>query len=215
VKAFNVSKEQIAVARERAKREGLDQRVEFIEDDYRNISGRFDAFVSVGMLEHVGAENYENLARVIHRTIGDSGRGILHFIGRDRPHAFSPWIRKHIFPGAYVPALSQVMPIFEPWNFSVLDMENLARHYALTLEHWLARFEGAVDRVSEMFGDEFVRAWRLYLAGSLASFRVGALQLFQIVFAGSDCQRIPWTREHLYERPQAAKKEQKWFVATS
>jgi cyclopropane-fatty-acyl-phospholipid synthase len=215
VKAFNISKEQIAVARERARKEGLDHRVEFIEDDYRNISGRFDAFVSVGMLEHLGVEHYEDLARVIYRTIGDSGRGLLHFIGRNQPHAFSPWIRKRIFPGAYAPALSQVMPMFEPWNFSVLDLENLARHYALTLEHWLARFEGAVDRVSEMFGAEFVRAWRLYLAGSLVSFRVGALQLFQIVFAGSECQRIPWTREHLYERAQVAAKGQKWFVATS
>ncbi|MGB9402805.1 MAG: cyclopropane-fatty-acyl-phospholipid synthase family protein, partial [Candidatus Acidiferrales bacterium] len=92
VKAFNISNEQILFARERAKAEGLSHRVEFIEDDYRNISGGFDAFVSVGMLEHVGAENYEKLGRVIHRTIGDSGRGLLHFIGRNQVRPFSPWI---------------------------------------------------------------------------------------------------------------------------
>jgi cyclopropane-fatty-acyl-phospholipid synthase len=215
VKAFNVSKEQIAFARERAKAQGLDHRVEFIQDDYRNIPGRFDAFVSVGMLEHVGPDHYDDLARVIHRSIGDAGRGLLHFIGRNHPHDFSSWMRKRIFPGAYAPALSQVIPMFECWNFSVQDLENLARHYALTLEHWLARFEGAVDRVTGMFGEEFVRAWRLYLAGSLAAFRVESLQLFQIAFAGSQCRDIPWTREHLYEKSQTAQQGQKWFVATS
>lgn len=215
VRAFNISKEQIAAARERAKAEGLDHRVEFIHDDYRNVSGRFDAFVSVGMLEHVGPEHYADLSRVIHRSIGDSGRGLLHFIGRNRPREFSSWMKKRIFPGAYAPALSQVMPMFEPWNFSVHDLENIGRHYALTLEHWLVRFEGAVDRVTEMFGPEFVRAWRLYLAGSLASFRIGALQLFQVVFAGSQYKEIPWTREHLYARADSMQKGQKWFVATS
>jgi cyclopropane-fatty-acyl-phospholipid synthase len=215
VKAFNISEEQIAVAREHARAQGLEDRVEFIHDDYRNISGRFDAFVSVGMLEHVGPDYYGHLARVIHRAIGDSGRGLLHFIGRNRPHEFSTWMKKRIFPGAYAPALSQVMPILEPWNFAVQDVENIARHYALTLEHWLARFEGAVDRVTEMFGADFVRAWRLYLAGSLASFRVGALQLFQIVFTGSQCRNIPWTRKHLYGNLPASQRDQKWFVATS
>jgi cyclopropane-fatty-acyl-phospholipid synthase len=216
VKAFNISKEQIRIARERARQEGLADRVEFIEDDYRNISGRFDAFVSVGMLEHVGVENYPDLARVIHRSIGDTGRGLLHFIGRNAPRPFSPWMRKRIFPGAYAPALSQVMPALEPWNFSVLDVENLRLHYALTLEHWLSRFEGTVERVTAMFDPEFVRAWRLYLAGSLASFRVGALQLFQVVFAGSQCARMPDTREHLYaQRALPQKEQQRWLAATS
>ena len=213
VRAFNISREQIAVARERAKKEGLSDRVEFIEDDYRNISGRCDAFVSVGMLEHVGAENYPNFGRVIHRCIGDSGRGLLHFIGRNEPRPFSPWIRKRIFPGAYAPALRQVMDVFEPWDFSVLDVENLRSHYARTLEHWLARFERASKRVSEMFTPEFVRAWRLYLAGSLASFRTGNLQLFQVVFAGSKCRQLPSTRARLYVDQSPA--EPKWMHAVS
>jgi len=215
VKAFNISTEQIAFARRRSQEEGLDGQVEFIEDDYRNIHGRFDAFVSVGMLEHVGAENYEELGRVVHRTVGDSGRGLLHFIGRNQAHAFSPWMRMRIFPGAYAPALREALKVLEPWGFSVLDVENLRQHYARTLEHWLARFERAADQVSRMFGPEFVRAWRLYLTGSAASFRTGTLQLFQLVFAGRKCQRIPWTRAYLYAEPPAAKGRAKWVHAGS
>jgi cyclopropane-fatty-acyl-phospholipid synthase len=215
VKAFNISKEQISFARERAKRENLSHQVEFIEDDYRNISGHYDAFFSVGMLEHIGAEHYRDLGRIIHRAIGDSGRGLLHFIGRNQLCPFSPWIRKRIFPGACIPTLRQIMDVFEPWDFSVLDVENLRHHYARTLEHWLSRFEGSEDRVRKMFGSEFVRAWRLYLAGSIAAFRVGRLQLFQIVFAGLECRRIPRTRAHLYAESQPAIKEHKWIHARS
>ncbi|HYM07359.1 MAG TPA: cyclopropane-fatty-acyl-phospholipid synthase family protein [Terriglobales bacterium] len=215
VRAFNISREQILVARDLAAKEGLSGRVEFIEDDYRNISGRCDVFASVGMLEHVGVENYRELGRTIHRTIGDSGRGLLHFIGRNRPGTFSPWIRKRIFPGAYTPALSELTDLFEPWNFSVLDVENLRLHYARTLEHWLSRFEAATGQITKMFGPEFVRAWRLYLAGSTAAFRVGTLQLFQVAFAGPACRQIPWTRAYLYAKHNPAKEEPQWIRATS
>jgi len=203
VRAFNISREQIEFARTQAKMEGLAGQVEFIEDDYRNIAGRFDAFVSVGMLEHVGHENYRELAGVIRNAIGDAGRGLLHFIGRNRPQPFSAWIRKHIFPGAYAPTLREALEICERNNYAVVDVENLRLHYAKTLEHWLERYERAVDRVTEMFGPEFVRMWRLYLAGSIAGFRVGTLQLFQVVFAGAERREIPWTRAHLYTREGA------------
>jgi cyclopropane-fatty-acyl-phospholipid synthase len=215
VKAFNISHEQIQFAREQARREGLDRQVEFIEDDYRNISGQWDAFLSIGMLEHVGKDHYKDLGRVIDRAIGKSGRGLVHFIGRNYPHPFSPWIRKRIFPGAYAPALSELGDLFEPWNLSVVDVENLRPHYARTLEHWLSRFEASVGRISQMFGPEFVRAWRLYLAGSIAAFRTGSLQLFQILFAGANCQTIPWTRADIYEERQPERKEQKWMHAMS
>ena len=214
VRAFNISHEQIRHAQAKAKEQGLSGRVEFIEDDYRNISGRCDAFVSVGMLEHVGVEHYKELGKVIHRAMGNSGRGLMHFIGRDRPHTFSPWIRKRIFPGAYAPSLGQAMRVLEPYDFSVLDVENLRPHYAKTLEHWLFRFERSADRVREMFDPELVRAWRLYLAGSLASFRTGNLQLFQVVFAGSECRGMPWTRTHLYAAEEPVKQERKWMHAT-
>ncbi len=215
VRAFNISREQILVARRRAKELGLSQRVEFIEDDYRNISGECDAFVSVGMLEHVGREHYRDLGNIIHRSLAKTGRGLLHFIGRNHPLPFSTWTRKRIFPGAYAPALGEVMEVFEPWDLSVLDVENLRLHYAKTLEHWSARFEKSEQQISEMFSPEFMRAWRLYLAGAVAGFRVGTLQLFQIVFARTACQQIPWTRAHLYTKEQHEEPETKWMHATS
>ena len=151
VQAFNLSTNQIAYARERAAREGLADRVEFVEDDYRNVSGTFDAFVSVGMLEHVGLENYGDLGRVIDRTMGADGRGLLHFIGRNRPEPLNAWIVRRIFPGAYPPTLREVCAgVLEPQMLSVLDVENLRLHYAKTIEHWRHRFEASADSVREM-----------------------------------------------------------------
>ena len=198
VKAFNISREQLRHARERAREENLDHLVEFIEDDYRNASGKFDAFVSVGMLEHVGRENYSQLGSVIHRLIGDGGRGLLHFIGRREPGEFSRWIRKRIFPGAHAPTLREAMQVLEPFGYFVRDVEDLRSHYAKTLEHWLEQFDKASEKVIAMYGAEFERAWRLYLAGSIAGFTAGTLQLFQIVFSGAEFESMPWTRADLY-----------------
>jgi len=200
VRAFNISHEQIAWARQRAKREGLSGQVEYVEDDYRNISGQYDAFVSVGMLEHVGVKNYTMLGGVVQRCLGGRGRGFIHSIGRNRPAPLQPWIEKRIFPGGYPPALSEMARIFEPWDLSILDVENLRLHYAQTLRHWLALFEGANERVRSMFDEKFVRMWRLYLAGSIAGFATGSLQLFQVLFAPGESNDVPWTRAHLYER---------------
>jgi cyclopropane-fatty-acyl-phospholipid synthase len=200
VRSFNISKEQIAYAREWAAREGLTNLVEFVEDDYRNASapGGVDVFVSIGMLEHVGAGNYRGLGRLIGRLLKKEGRGLIHSIGRDRPERLNPWIDKRIFPGAYPPTLREMMDIFEPNGLSVLDIENIRLHYAQTLEAWLERYEQSVDKVRAMFGDTFVRAWRLYLAGSIAAFEEGKLQLFQAVFARSGMNRVPRTRAHVY-----------------
>ena len=198
VRGYSISREQVVWARRRAQELGLDQRIEFIQDDYRSISGKYDAFVSVGMLEHVGAEHYRQMGRVIHRLLEGSGRGLLQVIGRNQPRPFSNWVHKHIFPGAYAPSLRQVMDIFEPWNFSILDVENLRLHYARTLQCWLERFEDAASVVSAQFGPKFVNTWRLYLAGSIAGFRAGALQLFQVVFARGNYRALHPTRAHLY-----------------
>ncbi len=195
VRAFNVSSEQIAYARARAGEDGLAGRVEFVEDDYRNVRGQYDAFVSVGMLEHVGLGDYQAFGAVVERSLTGGGRGLLHFIGRNQPGALNPWIRKRIFPGAYPPALPEVFErVLEPWNLSVLDVENLRLHYASTLDHWRRRFEAASDDVARMFDETFVRAWRLYLAGSQAAFTTGTMQLFQVVFARGTSNAIPWTR---------------------
>jgi cyclopropane-fatty-acyl-phospholipid synthase len=195
VRAFNISSEQIAYARGRAKSEGLSDRVEFVQEDYRLVRGTCDAFVSVGMLEHVGASDYATLGRVIDRCLPTNGRGLLHFIGRDQPAPLSPWIRKRIFPGAYAPTLHEVFDrVLSPYSFSVLDVHNMRWHYAKTLEHWRHRFDDASRQVLAMFDETFVRAWRLYLTGSQASFTTGSLQLFQVVFARGNTPAAPWTR---------------------
>lgn len=199
VRAFNISHEQIAFARARAQGAGLADRVEFVEDDYRNITGRCDVFVSVGMLEHVGMRNYGALASVIRRTLDRrTGRGLLHFIGRDHSRPLNAWIRRRIFPGGNAPTLADVdARVLEPAGMAMLDTENLRLHYARTLTHWLERYECAAADVQRMFDERFVRMWRLYLAGSRAAFETGWLQLFQIVFAPPD-RTIRWTRADLY-----------------
>jgi cyclopropane-fatty-acyl-phospholipid synthase len=129
----------------------------------------------------------------------DRGRGLLHFIGRDRPRPLNAWINHRIFPGAYAPTLEQVeRGVLEPAGQSVFDVENLRRHYALTLRHWRERYERAVADGRVGFDERFRRLWRLYLAGSEAAFRVGSLELFQIVFAPHGSTAIPWTRAGLY-----------------
>lgn len=195
VRAFNISREQVLWARRRAAGEGLAHCVEFVEDDYRNISGRYDAFVSLGMLEHVGRENFRALGQTITRSLDPNGRGLLHFIGRNSPAPLSAWIRRRIFPGAYPPSLREVAErVLEPFDLSVLDVENLRLHYAQTLAHWRARFEAAAETIAAGYGVPFLRSWRLYLAGSEAAFRAGSLQLFQVTFAPAQSNAGPWTR---------------------
>jgi cyclopropane-fatty-acyl-phospholipid synthase len=152
------------------------------------------------MLEHVGRENYSELGRVARRSLNAEGRGLIHSIGRNRPAPLHPWIERRIFPGAYAPSLGEMMQIFEPASLSVLDVENIRLHYALTLRQWLVRYENALGKVRTMFDEFFVRMWRLYLAGSIAAFETGTLQLFQVLFTTAENNRIPLTREFIYPR---------------
>jgi cyclopropane-fatty-acyl-phospholipid synthase len=205
VRAFNVSREQLAYARARAARESLTDRVEFVDDDYRNLTGEYDAFVSIGMLEHVGARQYDAFSAVLRRAVRHGGRGLLHFIGRDRPRPLNTWVQRRIFPGAYPPTLAEVGGrILGPAAMSILDVENLRLHYARTLEHWRTRFTAIEDDVGARYGDAFERAWRLYLAGSQAAFVTGSLQLFQVVFARSDAPPPYWTRAEMFQSPESA-----------
>jgi len=204
VKAYNISREQIAYARERAKAEGLEGQIEYMEDDYRNITGTYDTFVSVGMLEHVGPDHYRELGAVIDRSLREEGLGLIHSIGQNTATPMSPWFLKRIFPGSYPPTLREMMALFEPWEFTVLDVENLRLHYAKTCEHWLERFEQNRELVREMFDECFVRAWRLYLSGCIANFTIGALQLFQVVFSRPTNNLVPLTRSHLTAPPGKA-----------
>ncbi|OGI48148.1 MAG: cyclopropane-fatty-acyl-phospholipid synthase [Candidatus Muproteobacteria bacterium RIFCSPHIGHO2_12_FULL_60_33] len=198
VRSYNISRQQILYARERAEAAGLEGKVDYVEDDYRNITGEFDVFVSVGMLEHVGREHYQELGDIIHRCLTPTGRGLIHSIGRNKPEPMNAWIEKRIFPGSYPPTLREIMEIFEAHEFSVLDVENLRLHYAKTLEHWLERFNRHAEKIEKSYDRAFVRAWRLYLAGSIAGFTAGTLQLFQVVFTRGDNNDLPWSRAHLY-----------------
>jgi cyclopropane-fatty-acyl-phospholipid synthase len=204
VSAFNISKEQLSYARERAEDEGLTDRVEFIDDDYRNVSGQYDVFVSVGMLEHVGLHHLRTVAGVLRRTLRpDGGRGLLHFIGRDVPLPLNAWIRRRIFPGGYTPTLAEVATrTLGPAGMSIIDVENLRLHYARTLAHWSERFALVKDRVRAVYGEDFQRAWELYLAGSQAAFATGWMQLFQVVFAPRTSAPPSWTRSDPYEIPR-------------
>jgi len=205
VRAYNISRSQVAHARERAEREGLADRVEFVDGDYREIAreqpGSCDVFVSVGMLEHVGPGHYQDLGRVIDRVLSPAGRGLIHSIGTPIRAPVNPWIERHIFPGGYTPTLREMMAVFEPFRLSILDVENLRLHYAKTLEHWLGRFEAHQETVRALFDEPFVRAWRLYLSGSTAAFRSGALDLFQVLFNRTGTNDVAWTRAPLY-RPR-------------
>lgn len=210
VRAFNISHEQVEYARDAARREDLDSRVEFVEDDWRNITGRCDAFVSVGMLEHVGIDNFRQLGDVIHRCLHADGRGLIHSIGRNYPAPLNPWILRNIFPGAEPPALSQAMNIFESRNLAVLDVENIRLHYALTCRDWLRRFEEHADEVRDEFDERFVRMWRMYLASSMVAFECGALQLFQILFAPGRSNAVPWTRDYIYRDDVRSERGETW-----
>jgi cyclopropane-fatty-acyl-phospholipid synthase len=200
VRAWNVSVEQVREARARAEAEGLSGRAAFVEDDWRHIDGACDVFVSVGMLEHVGPKRYRELGDLIDRCLDPRhGRGLLHFIGRDVPAAGSRWTARHIFPGFYLPTLREVLAgVLEPHGFSVVDVENLRGHYALTLRHWQTRFERVVPRITAEFGERFTRMWRYYLAGAHAGFAAGYLQLFQVTFARETANAAPETRAEWY-----------------
>ena len=198
VTAYNISHEQIVFANERTRAEGLEDRITYVEDDYRNASGDFDAFVSIGMLEHVGLKNFPVLGHTIDRTLKDGGLGLVHSIGRSWSESVNPWIERNIFPGSSVPSLAEMMGVFEPDGFSVLDVENLRLHYARTCREWWSRFETVADETAAEFDENFVRAWRMYLVGSSAAFQIGSLQLFQILFARADDNTVPLTRDYMY-----------------
>ena len=202
VTAYNISDEQVSYARAQAEAKELDDRVTFLKRDYRTIDQRCDRFVSIGMLEHVGLANFRELGEIIRRCLKPDGLGLIHSIGRSFSDKTDSWIIKHVFPGGHIPSLSEMMKVFEPQRFSVLDVENLRLHYARTCLSWLENFEAVADRVREMYDEEFVRTWRLYLAGSAAGFRSGTLQLFQILFAPHGNQNVPWTREYQYRERQ-------------
>ena len=197
---ITLSEEQVSEGRTRIAKFGLGQRVELRLQDYREMPEveAFDKIASVGMFEHVGRRHILDYFRTTARLLKPGGRGVLHTIGRMRPAPLHPWIRKHIFPGAYVPSLGELVNGMAACKLNVIDLENLRLHYGYTLDRWAAAFERHVKEIQKMFDDRFVRMWRLYLHSSAAAFRHGPLNLWQIVFSKGLVNDLPLTREYMY-----------------
>jgi cyclopropane-fatty-acyl-phospholipid synthase len=176
---------------------GLTKAVNFELCDYRKLEGRFDRIVSVGMFEHVGALHYRSFFQKIDRLLDDNGVALIHSIGRfDGPATTNPFIAKYIFPGGYIPALSEVLPAIEREGLLATDLEILRLHYAITLRHWRQRFRAAWHTASEEFGERFCRMWEMYLAGSETAFRYQNLMVFQLQLT-KDQNVLPLTRDYL------------------
>ncbi len=202
MRSFNISQEQVAYARERAQRVGVaESRVEYVLDDYRNIvrAGKtFDKFVSIGMLEHVGLENYRNLYDLIRKVLRPHGLALVHSISRVAPTKMDPWLEKYIFPGAYIPSLAEMVTPVERRRdpLHVVDVENLRFHYALTLDRWAERLEEHADFIRDRYSESFLRMFRLYLHASAAGFRFGGILLYQILLSNGYDDSAPLTRAH-------------------
>lgn len=198
VTGITLSQEQLAIARDRAEAAGLADRVSFELMDYRSVTGRFDRIVSVGMFEHVGVPNYRNYFNVLKDRLTDEGVALVHTIGRTAPPAgTNAWIAKYIFPGGYVPALSEVAVAVQDAGLRIGDIECLRLHYALTLRCWFDRFSAKAAVATALKGPDFVRMWRFYLAASEQTFRHGPQDVFQFQL----CKRpdaVPITRDYLY-----------------
>lgn len=181
VLGVTLSKEQQALASERAREAGLDNRVRFELKDYRDVAEKFDRIVSVGMFEHVGVPFYDEFFKKINQLMPDDGIMLLHSIGHmSPPSTASPWYRKYIFPGAYAPALSEVFKVTERNHLWCTDMEFLRLHYALTLSHWCERFDKNRAKVVEMYDERFARMWEFYLISAEMMFRTGSQLVFHM-----------------------------------
>ena len=200
VTGVTLSGKQHRIAEERAGAAGLADRTRFRLQDYREVSGRFDRIVSVGMFEHVGVPHYSEFFDVLRDRLSDDGVALLHTIGRaDAPGAGNPWIAKYIFPGGYCPALSEVLAVVERSGLYVTDIEVWRLHYAETLSAWRKRFEANLDRVREIYDERFCRMWRFYLVACEVAFRHNGHVVFQIQLAKKQ-DAVPLTRDYLTTR---------------
>jgi cyclopropane-fatty-acyl-phospholipid synthase len=201
VTGLTLSARQLEVAERSARERGLSRGVRFILQDYRQHQGRYDRIVSVGMFEHVGRPFYATFFRRVASNLQDGGVALLHSICRlGPPGVTNPWVRRHIFPGGYNPALSELMDGIEHSALKVTDVEVLRQHYALTLSAWQARFQRQRAAIAERMSERFCRMWEFYLAASEAAFATGSLAVAQVQLA-LDHQAVPLTRDYLYQTP--------------
>jgi cyclopropane-fatty-acyl-phospholipid synthase len=206
VTGVTLSEEQFKLSNERAQQRGLSDRVRFLLKDYRLLDQRFDRIVSVGMFEHVGVGHFAEYFEKCRALLQDDGAMLLHSINRSNgPGATSAWIHKYIFPGGYIPALSEVLPHLEEQGLYVTDIEILRLHYAETLRHWAKRFAHNRVRAAEIYDERFCRMWEFYLAASECAFRFGGMNNFQIQFSRHQ-HVMPLTRGYIVEEEMRLKK---------
>lgn len=198
VLGVTLSEEQHRIANERAAAAGLSDRVRFELRDYRSVTGQFDRIVSIGMFEHVGVPHYREYFDTVHARLSDDGVALIHTIGRTKPPgATSPWITKYIFPGGYVPALSEMAAAVEKAGLYPTDIEVWRLHYAETLRHWYDRFVAEEEKAKALYDERFCRMWRYYLKACEVTFRNHYQCVFQYQMARRQ-QAVPLSRDYLY-----------------
>jgi cyclopropane-fatty-acyl-phospholipid synthase len=209
VTGVTLSQEQHAIANARAAERGLAEHARFNLQDYRDVNGPFDRIVSVGMFEHVGVGHFDMFFRKCAQLLADDGVMVLHSIGRSEgPSATNPWIAKYIFPGGYIPSLSEVLPHIEKAGLLTTDIEILRLHYAETLKNWRERFLAHREEVERIYDQRFVRMWEFYLAASEMAFREQNMMVFQIQLTKRQGV-TPMTRDYI------GREEQRLRVAES
>ncbi len=204
VTGLTLSSEQLRVAQDSARSQGLGDRVEFLLEDYRQHRGDYDRIVSVGMFEHVGKQNIGRFFDAVRQCLAPDGVALLHTIAsKEPPMPVNPWIRRYIFPGGYIPSLSDIAPAVERTGLVTADIEVLRRHYALTLREWNRRFQTVRARFADAKGERFCRMWEFYLVISQTAFEIGDLVVLQWLIAGNN-EAVPITRDYLYGKAQPA-----------
>jgi cyclopropane-fatty-acyl-phospholipid synthase len=199
VLGITLSEEQLKVARQRAEAAGVADKVRFELIDYRKLGGRYDRIVSVGMFEHVGTPHYRTFFRKVRELLSDDGVMLLHTIGRaGGPGVTDAFTLKYIFPGGYIPALSEIAQGYEGLRYFMTDVEVLRLHYAETLQHWYDRTVAARAEIVALYDERFYRMWCFYLAGCVVSFRYGGLVNYQLQFSRSR-DALPLTRDYMVD----------------
>ncbi len=209
VTGVTLASEQLAIARQRAQNAGLSEKAKFELIDYRDIASRYDRIVSVGMFEHVGQPHYDEFFRRVAELLKDDGVALLHTIGNTgEPVPTNAWVVKNIFPGGYVPSLSEIVPAIERAGLMISDIEILRVHYAETLRHWRERFLARRDEAKAIMDERFCRMWEFYLAISEASFRLGVTVIFQIQLV-KRVGALPLTRDYIGETEKTLRESEK------
>ena len=206
VTGTNITPEQVEMVRNEIRKRHLEDKLDVIEMDFRTVPRQFDKVVSIGVLEHAGRDQLQDVVNGHAAALKPGGIGLLHFIGHVGHYETEFFIRRHVFPGGWIPSLAETIAAMERAGLEVMDVENLRRHYALTLDGWAERFEKNWDKIHALdpkkFDDRFRRVWRAYLYGCAEMFRSpqGHTHLFQIVFSKGNAARdaYPMSRAHIY-----------------